>query len=45
MKPIWDEKKVMIVKWSRAHDLDSCHAQKCSKPLKKSSQETQGQLP
>ena len=24
-------KKVMIVKWSRSHDQDGCHANKCSK--------------
>ena len=26
------KKKVLIVKWSRAHDQNDLHAQKCSKP-------------
>ena len=26
VKTIWDEKKVMIVKWSRSHGQDGCHA-------------------
>ena len=32
MKPKWDEKEVMLVKWSRSPDQDGRHAIKCSNP-------------
>ena len=44
MKPVWDE-KVMIVKWSRAHDQDGHHAKSAQNLKTSSSPEARGHFP